>query len=63
MRFKNEVGDDVEIDARNVGSKNPKATIQIEVIILKNNRRRFFSISIPEEYEQEFIDSVTRKES
>ena len=50
-----------ELEARNVGDKNPEATIQLsmqEIPKLSNKRTRYFSINIPKEKVPEFLVAI-----
>ena len=53
------------IRARNVGKKNPEATIQITIErydILNERNKPFVELSIPEEHCEQFIKSILPQE-
>lgn len=60
LSYHNEIGEYVELRVRNVGAKNPKATIQIEAEITpKHKRRKTCSISIPAQHVRAFLAAIT----
>lgn len=61
IKYTNEIGDNIELEVRNVGTVNPKAAIQIAAKVTPQGagKRKFFELSIPASCQQEFMKAVT----
>lgn len=56
FEYKNEIGEKIKLSIRNVGSKNPKAQLQIEIDRTRLNGREYHSsISVPSNLVSDFL--------
>lgn len=62
MRYRNELNEEINLELRNVGDKNPKASIQIKIErTCLSGRRQSYTLNIPLDRENQFLAAIQPK--